>query len=126
MNQVKNTVSDNKPRRQSDHLSNLRSFQTRASLNIVKNELFPDVVHALSAEKSPKMENFEATNELQMVINEEEEGKNEENDTESKSPSNHGNDSAEKKTMKVKFYNFVMIEKNIIIFKKKVGSFGRR
>ena len=72
------------------------------------------------------MENFEATNELQMVINEEEEGKNEENDTESKSPSNHGNDSAEKKTMKVKFYNFVMIEKNIIIFKKKVGSFGRR
>ena len=103
---MKNTVSDTKPRRQSDHLSNLRSFQTRASLNIVKNELFPDVVHSLSAEKSPKMENFESTKELQMVINEEEEGKNEENDTESKSPSNHGNDSkeAEKKSNKAIFF----------------------
>lgn len=104
---MKNTGSDTIPRRQSDHLSNLRSFQTRASLNIVKNELFPDVVHFLSAEKSPKIENSEA-NELQMVINEEEEGKNEDNDTESKSPSNHGNDSkeAEKKSIKANIFNF--------------------
>lgn len=99
----KDSVATHVPRRKSDHVPNLRSFQTRASLNIMKNELFPDVIHS-HLEKSPTKnhshEESSSIKEIQNVIKEEEDGEGR-NDT---SPSNNEKEkkSLAKKLLKAK------------------------